>query len=117
MAELIRKRTKDDITAALKATLAKKKEWENQAQADFKRIRQERINLRDGYIQYLIGRLNESELDRRAMELGVEEFQATFDSVSASLGRRKIQKRLEQFCKRQKQHFFFKKFGGMENYA
>lgn len=45
MAELIRKRTKDEIIAAIKATLAKKKEWEKQAQEDFKRIRQERINL------------------------------------------------------------------------
>ena len=52
-----KKRTKDEIIAALKATLARKKEWEKQAQEDFKRIRQERLNLsfntysqRDNYI-------------------------------------------------------------------
>jgi len=45
MSELIKKRTKDEIIAALKATLARKKEWEKQAQEDFKRIRQERLNL------------------------------------------------------------------------
>lgn len=57
MSELIKKRTKDEIIAALKATLARKKEWEKQAQEDFKRIRQERLNLsfntysqRDNYI-------------------------------------------------------------------
>lgn len=44
MAELIKK-TKDEIIAALNATLAKKKEWEKQAQEDFKRIHQERLNL------------------------------------------------------------------------
>ena len=31
-----KKRTKDEIIAALKATLARKKEWEKQAQEDFK---------------------------------------------------------------------------------
>lgn len=45
MSELIKKRTKDEIIAALKATLARKKEWGKQAQEDFKRIRQERLNL------------------------------------------------------------------------
>lgn len=40
---------------------------------------------KDRYIQYLVGRLEEAELDKRAMELGVKEFQATFDSVNAGL--------------------------------
>ena len=40
---------------------------------------------KDSFIQYLVDRVNTYELDRRAIELAVEEFQSTFDSVSASL--------------------------------
>ena len=40
---------------------------------------------KDGYIQSLIDKINMFELDKRATELAVEEFQSTFDSVSASL--------------------------------
>lgn len=40
---------------------------------------------KDRYIQYLVGHLEEAELDKRAMELGVKEFQSTFDSVNAGL--------------------------------
>lgn len=36
---------------------------------------------KDRYIEYLAGKLNESELDRRAMKQGIEEFQSNFDSV------------------------------------
>lgn len=41
----MKKERKDEIIANLKATLSKKKEWEKQAQEDFKRIRKERLNL------------------------------------------------------------------------
>ena len=40
---------------------------------------------KDRFIQYLVDKVNMYELDRRATELAVEEFQSTFDSVSASL--------------------------------
>ena len=40
---------------------------------------------KDRYIQSLIDKINMFELDKRATELAVEEFQSTFDSVSASL--------------------------------
>ena len=40
---------------------------------------------KDRYIQSLIDKINMFELDKRAKELAVEEFQSTFDSVSASL--------------------------------
>ena len=40
---------------------------------------------KDRYIQYLVDKVNTYELDKRATELAVEEFQSTFDSVSASL--------------------------------
>ena len=40
---------------------------------------------KDRYIRSLIDKINMFELDKRATELAVEEFQSTFDSVSASL--------------------------------
>ena len=40
---------------------------------------------KDRFIQYLVDEVNTYELDKRATELAVEEFQSTFDSVSASL--------------------------------
>ena len=40
---------------------------------------------KDRFIQYLVDKVNSYELDKRATELAVEEFQSTFDSVSASL--------------------------------
>ena len=40
---------------------------------------------KDRYIQSLIDKINMFELDKRATELAVEEFQSTFDSVSACL--------------------------------
>ena len=40
---------------------------------------------KDRLIQYLVDKVNTYELDKRATELAVEEFQSTFDSVSASL--------------------------------
>ena len=40
---------------------------------------------KDRFIQYLVDKVNMFELDKRATELAVEEFQSTFDSVSASL--------------------------------
>ena len=40
---------------------------------------------KDRYIQYLVDKVNMAELDKRAMELAVEEFQVAFDSVSSSL--------------------------------
>ena len=40
---------------------------------------------KDRFIQYLVDKVNTYELDKRATELAVEEFQSTFDSVSASL--------------------------------
>ena len=40
---------------------------------------------KDRYIQSFIDKINMFELDKRATELAVEEFQSTFDSVSASL--------------------------------
>ena len=40
---------------------------------------------KDRFIQYLVDKVNMFELDKRATDLAVEEFQATFDGVSASL--------------------------------
>ena len=40
---------------------------------------------KDHFIQYLVDKVNMFELDRRATELAVKEFQSTFDSVSSSL--------------------------------
>lgn len=40
---------------------------------------------KDRYIHYLVDKVNELSLDKRAMELGIEEFQSTFESVTASL--------------------------------
>ena len=40
---------------------------------------------KDRFIQYLVDKVNTYELDKRATELVVEEFQSTFDSVNASL--------------------------------
>ena len=40
---------------------------------------------KDSFIQYLVDKIDKYELDKRATELAVEEFQPTFDSVSASL--------------------------------
>ena len=40
---------------------------------------------KDRYIRSLLDNINMFELDKRATELAVEEFQSTFDSVSASL--------------------------------
>ena len=40
---------------------------------------------KDRFIQYLVDKVNTHELDKRATELAVEEFQSTFDCVSASL--------------------------------
>ena len=40
---------------------------------------------KDSFIQYLVDKVNTYELDKRATELAVEEFQSTFDSVNASL--------------------------------
>ena len=42
-------------------------------------------NEKDRFIQYLVDKVNTYELDKRATELAVEEFQPTLDSVSASL--------------------------------
>ena len=40
---------------------------------------------KDCFIQYLVDKVNTYELNKRATELAVEEFQSTFDSVSACL--------------------------------
>ena len=40
---------------------------------------------KDRFIQYLVDKVNTYELDKRATELAVEEFQSSFDSISASL--------------------------------
>ena len=40
---------------------------------------------KDRFIQYLVDKVNMFELDKRATELAVEEFQTHFDSVSSSL--------------------------------
>ena len=40
---------------------------------------------KDRYIRSLIDKINMFELDKRATELAVEEFQTHFDSVSSSL--------------------------------
>ena len=40
---------------------------------------------KDRYIRSLLDKINMFELDKRATELAVEEFQSSFDSVSASL--------------------------------
>ena len=37
------KKTKEEVIASFRATIAKKRAWEEQAQEDFKRIRQERL--------------------------------------------------------------------------
>ena len=37
---------------------------------------------KDRFIQYLVDKVNTYELDKRATELAVEEFQSTFDSLS-----------------------------------
>lgn len=37
------KKTKEEVIAAFRTSIAKKKAWEEQAQADFERIRQERL--------------------------------------------------------------------------
>ena len=39
---------------------------------------------KDRYIRSLLDKINMFELDKRATELAVEEFQSTFDRVSAS---------------------------------
>ena len=39
------KKTKEEVIAAFRASIAKKKAWEEQALADFDRIRQERIQI------------------------------------------------------------------------
>ena len=40
---------------------------------------------KDSFIQYLVDKVNTYELDKRATELAVEEFQTHFDSISSSL--------------------------------
>lgn len=40
---------------------------------------------KDRFIQYLVDKVNMFELDKRATELAVEEFQSQFDSVSSTL--------------------------------
>ena len=40
---------------------------------------------KDCFIQYLVDKVNMFELDKRATELAVEEFQAQFDSVTSTL--------------------------------
>lgn len=40
---------------------------------------------KDRYIQYLVGKVNELDLDRRAMELAVEEFQGIHTNVLEQL--------------------------------
>ena len=40
---------------------------------------------KDRFIQYLVDKVNTYDLDKRATELAVEEFQTHFDSVSTSL--------------------------------
>ena len=37
---------------------------------------------KDSFIQYLVDKVNTYELDKRATELAVEEFQSRFDSKS-----------------------------------
>ena len=49
---------------------------------------------KDRFIQYLVGKVNTYELDKRATELAVEEFQSTFDNVSASL--KSLKKEMEE---------------------
>lgn len=39
----------------------------------------------NSFIPYMVDKVNAYELDKRATELAVEEFQSTFDSVNASL--------------------------------
>lgn len=39
------KKSKEEIISAFRAMIAKKKEWELEAQEDFKRIRQERLGM------------------------------------------------------------------------
>lgn len=38
-------KTKDELISAFRMMIAKKKEWEREAQEDFKRIRQERLSV------------------------------------------------------------------------
>ena len=45
------------------------------------------IDQKDRYIRYLVDRVNELDLDKRAMELAVEEFQGVHDKVVESLAR------------------------------
>ena len=45
------------------------------------------IDQKDSYIRYLVDRVNELDLDKRAMELAVEEFQGVHDKVVESLSR------------------------------
>ena len=40
---------------------------------------------KDRYIRSLIDKINMFELDKRATELAVEEFQSTFDTISSTL--------------------------------
>ena len=49
---------------------------------------------KDRYIQSFIDKINMFELDKRAKELAVEEFQSTFDNVSASL--KSLKKEMEE---------------------
>ena len=39
------KKTKEEIISAFRLMIAKKKAWEQEAQEDFKRIRQERLSI------------------------------------------------------------------------
>ena len=50
---------------------------------------------KDRFIQYLAEKARKAELDKRAMELAIEEAQATFDSVCASL--ESLKKEVEAF--------------------
>ena len=42
MSAAIKKRTRDEIIAAFRESIRRKQEWEEQAQEEFKRIREER---------------------------------------------------------------------------
>ena len=52
------------------------------------------VDEKDRYIQSLVDKVNTYELDKRATELAVEEFQSTFDNVSASL--ESLKKKMEE---------------------
>lgn len=43
-------KTKDELISAFRMMIAKKKEWEKEAQEDFKRIRQERLSVSFSFI-------------------------------------------------------------------